>query len=69
MWIYNAQELSRHFHLYAIDTLGGPGKSVPNGNYNKEFDDIRWIDETLDRLSNGKAFFAGVSHGGYLVQA
>ena len=69
MWIYNAQELSRHFHLYAIDTLGGPGKSVPNENYNKEFDDIRWIDETLDRLGIGKAFFAGVSHGGYLVQA
>ena len=69
MWIYNAPELSKHFHLYAIDTLGGPGKSVPNENYNKEFDDIRWIDETLDRLGIGKAFFAGVSHGGYLVQA
>lgn len=44
MWIYNAPELGRHFHLYAIDTMGGPGKSVPNGNYNKEFDDVRWID-------------------------
>ena len=32
MWIYNAPELSKHFHLYAIDTLGGPGKSVPNEN-------------------------------------
>ena len=69
MWIYNAPELSKHFHLYAIDTLGGPGKSVPNENYNKEFDDIRWIDETLDGLGIEKAFFAGVSHGGYLVQA
>ena len=69
MWIYNAPELSRHFQLYAVDTLGGPGKSVPNRNYNKEFDDIRWIDGILDGLGISRAFFAGVSHGGYLVQA
>ena len=50
MWIYNAPELGKHFHLYAIDTMGGPGKSVPNGNYNKEFDDVRWIDGVLDVL-------------------
>ena len=69
MWIYNAAELSRHFHLYAIDTLGGPGKSVPNENYNKNFEDIQWIDEVLNGLEIGKAFFAGVSHGGYQVQS
>ena len=65
MWIYNAPELGKHFHLYAIDTMGGPGKSVPNENYNKEFDDVRWIDGVLDALGIGKAFFAGVSMGGY----
>ena len=68
MWIYNAPELEKHFHLYAIDTMGGPGKSVPNGNYNREFDDVRWIDGVLDALDIEKAFFAGVSMGGYLVQ-
>lgn len=68
MWIYNAPELGRHFHLYAVDTLGGPGKSVPNGNYGRDFDDARWIDGILDGLGIGKAFFVGVSHGGYLVQ-
>jgi pimeloyl-ACP methyl ester carboxylesterase len=41
MWIYNAAVLSRHFRLYAIDTIGGPGKSCPNKNYNKDFDDIK----------------------------
>ena len=69
MWIYNAPELSRHFHIFAVDTLGGPGKSVPNANYNKDFDDIRWIDGVLEQLQVDRAFFAGVSHGGYLVQA
>ena len=68
MWIYNAPELGKHFRLYAIDTMGGPGKSVPNKNYNREFDNVRWIDGVLDALGIGKAFFAGVSMGGYLVQ-
>ncbi len=69
MWIYNAPALSGHFHLYAVDTMGGPGKSVPNENYNKDFDDILWIDGIMDGLGIGRALFAGVSHGGYLVQA
>lgn len=68
MWLYNAQELARHFRLYAIDTIGGPGKSRPNENYNNDFDDIRWMDEVLDALSIKQCFAAGISHGSYLVQ-
>ena len=68
MWIFNAAELSHHFKLYAIDTLGGPGKSVPNENYNENFDSIAWIDQIFDGLKLEKAFIAGVSNGGYLVQ-
>ena len=68
MWLFNAKYLGQHYHLYAIDTLGGPGKSRPNENYNKNFDDIRWIDQVLDGLNIEKAFFAGVSNGGYLTQ-
>ena len=33
------------------------------------FDDICWIDGILDALQVDRAYFAGVSHGGYLVQA
>ena len=68
MWIFNAKYLSRYFHIFAIDTIGGPGKSRPNQNYNKDFDDIRWIDETLAGLGIDKAFFTGVSNGAYLVK-
>ena len=68
MWIYNAAFLAEHFKLYAVDTLGGPGKSVPNGNYNADFDDTLWIDEILNGLKLDRAFFAGVSHGAYRVQ-
>ena len=68
MWIYNAKYLSRYFRIYAVDTIGGPGKSVPGEEYNKDFDDVLWIDGVLDKLLIEKAFFAGVSHGGYLVK-
>ncbi|MBO7448869.1 MAG: alpha/beta hydrolase [Clostridiales bacterium] len=67
MWIFNAKELGKHYRIYAIDTMGGPGKSVPNENYNKSFDDTKWIDETLQGLNIDRAYFAGVSMGSYLV--
>ena len=68
MWIYNAKTLAEHFSIYAVDTIGGPGKSIPNKNYNKEFDDVAWIDEILDYLHLKEVNLAGTSHGGYLVQ-
>ncbi len=68
MWIYNAKYLSQYYRLYAIDTIGGPGKSVPGKLYNKDFNDVTWIDEVLKGLFLEKAYFAGVSMGAYLVQ-
>ena len=68
MWIYNAKTLSKHYCIYAIDTIGGPGKSVPGELYNKDFDDVEWIEQVLIKLGVSRAYFAGVSHGGYLVQ-
>ena len=68
MWLYNAQALSRHFRIYAVDTIGGPGKSCPNENYNKEYDDIKWMDELLSALMLDEVYEAGVSNGTYLAQ-
>lgn len=68
MWLYNAAALAKHFRLYAVDTIGGPGKSIPNDNYNKEYDDAIWIDELLEGLNLNKVNLVGVSAGGYFVQ-
>lgn len=68
MWLYNARELGQHFRLYAVDTMGGPGKSTIGPRYRKEFDHGYWVDDLLQGLSLAKASFAGVSHGGYMVQ-
>lgn len=50
------------------DTLGGPGKSEPDEQYNRDFDDLVWIDELLAVFGTDKAYFVDTSHGGYLVQ-
>ncbi|MCL2052589.1 MAG: alpha/beta hydrolase [Lachnospiraceae bacterium] len=68
MWIFNAEFLARHFWVIAIDTIGGPGKSIPNENYNKDFDGIIWIDEVLKELGIDEIFIAGTSNGAYLAQ-
>lgn len=68
MWIFNAKALGEKFKLYALDTIGGPGKSRPNENYKDKYDDVIWIDEVLSKLGLQKATFIGVSMGGYLVQ-
>ena len=68
MWIYNAKKLGEHFHVFAVDTIGGPGKSIPEKGYDKKFSDIEWIDELLDSISLKEVYMAGVSHGGYLTQ-
>lgn len=68
MWLYNAAALAERFWVIAVDTMGGPGKSIPGAGYNKAFDDAEWIDETLAPLTTGEFFAAGVSNGAYLAQ-
>jgi pimeloyl-ACP methyl ester carboxylesterase len=68
MWIYNARELSGHFYIIAVDTMGGPGKSEPGENYNKSFDHVLWIDDILDILYIDRLSIAGVSNGAWLAQ-
>ena len=68
MWRYNAYELARHFHVYAIDTIGGPGKSEPNQQYFAAFDPVIWLDDVLAAKKLNQVYLAGVSNGAYLVQ-
>jgi pimeloyl-ACP methyl ester carboxylesterase len=68
MWILNIQELSKHFYCIAIDTLGGPGKSVPNESYRKNsFDQADWINEVVELLGMNDFNLAGVSNGAYMA--
>lgn len=68
MWLYNAKELAKHFRVYAIDTMGGPGKSCPNENHTKNFDCIKWLDVVFEKLHLERFYIAGVSNGAYITQ-
>ena len=64
MWLLNMKELSQHFYCIAIDTIGGPGKSVPNEKFNKnEFDQIEWINEIAKAFMLDRFYVMGVSNG------
>ncbi len=68
MWVYNAKALAAKRRIYAVDTLGGPGKSEPGEKYGPGFDDAEWLDDVWDGLGLSGTSVAGVSHGGYLAQ-
>lgn len=68
MWYLNIGELSRYFYCVAVDTLGGPGKSAPSEQYvKKEFDQVVWINELVEKLNLWSVNLAGVSNGAYLA--
>jgi pimeloyl-ACP methyl ester carboxylesterase len=68
MWILNIEELSKHFYCIAIDTLGGPGKSIPNEHFNKQkFELVDWINEIAAHLNMDTFNIAGVSNGAYIA--
>jgi len=66
MWIYNIKELSRKFYIIAVDAIGGSGKSEPNDEYYKNFNQVTWIDDILKALEIHNTNICGVSYGAYL---
>lgn len=67
MWELNIGALSENFHCFAVDTLGGPGKSVPNDKFKKTFNQEEWITSILDGLGLEKTNLTGVSNGAYMA--
>ncbi|GBG08343.1 hypothetical protein PAT3040_02923 [Paenibacillus agaridevorans] len=68
MWALNMKELSRRFYCIAVDTLGGPGKSVPNEWFVKgSFSQLEWLDDVADHFGLRTTNVAGVSNGAYLA--
>jgi pimeloyl-ACP methyl ester carboxylesterase len=68
MWLLNIGEWSKKFYCIAVDTLGGPGKSIPNEKFDKKyFSQIQWINEIADQLKLDKFNVAGVSNGALMA--
>jgi pimeloyl-ACP methyl ester carboxylesterase len=67
MWFPNIANLSGKFHVFALDTIGEPGKSIPAQTYTTFQDSAAWIEGVMDELRISKAHVIGLSRGGWLA--
>lgn len=68
MWVLNIKELSSHFFCIAVDTMGGPGKSIPNDQFTKDhFTQQQWLNEIVNHYKWNQFNMAGVSNGGVMA--
>ena len=67
MWFPNVAPLSGKFPIFALDTLGEPGKSIPFQRNASRSDCAAWLEGVLDALSVSKSHVMGLSRGGWLA--
>ncbi|WPB74816.1 alpha/beta hydrolase [Archangium violaceum] len=66
MWAANALELGKSFRVYAADTPGDHGFSVPHRPLLRVEDLLGWLDELLTALGLSRTNLGGMSYGGWL---
>jgi pimeloyl-ACP methyl ester carboxylesterase len=66
MWFPNVAALCGPYRVYALDTPGQPGRSVP-GRELLASNSSEWLTEVFDGLDLEKAHLVGVSLGGWLA--
>jgi pimeloyl-ACP methyl ester carboxylesterase len=67
MWFPNIADLSRNFHVLALDTPGEPGKSVPTRQNATRRDCAAWLVGVMDELGISRANVMGLSRGGWMA--
>jgi pimeloyl-ACP methyl ester carboxylesterase len=67
LWRRQFPDLSREFRVFALDTVGQPGRSDPNPPSYLTDDHANWLVDVMDGLGLESAHFAGVSSGGNVV--
>ena len=66
MWFANITTLSQHFRIFAVDTIGQPGRSVTRNSLSPKTTSV-WLAEVLDGLAIEQANVAGFSLGGWIA--
>jgi pimeloyl-ACP methyl ester carboxylesterase len=65
-WIPNVQMWSKHFRIYAVDTIGDPGFSAPSRPPFVADTYALWLDDLWKSLALSQAKIVGWSLGGWL---
>ena len=67
MWARNIGDFSQSHRVYAIDTMGQAGKSIPSQPIRSAADYVAWLTATLDALQLDRVDLLGQSFGGWLA--
>lgn len=67
LWTPNAAAWSRAFRVYAVDTIGQTGKSVPTKRVRNRQDMADWLNDLMDGLGVARTSIVGSSYGGFLA--
>ncbi|MFI1968712.1 alpha/beta hydrolase [Streptomyces cinnamoneus] len=66
-WYPNVAALAGRRPVYAVDTLGDPGRSVQRAPIHEPEDAARWLEQVLDGLGLDRVHLVGHSYGGWLA--
>lgn len=67
IWYKNIPYWSKYYRVYAIDLIGESSKSILRKKMKTEYDNAKWLDETLTGLGLDKVYLCGLSIGGWNV--
>ncbi len=69
MWSPNVADFSKEYRVYAIDTMGQPGKSIPDPDeqIRDAVDYAVWLSAVLNGLNLDRIFLVGMSYGGWIA--
>jgi pimeloyl-ACP methyl ester carboxylesterase len=67
IWYRNIEALSRHYRIYAVDTLSEVNLSLPTHAVKNRQDFADWMADLLDKLNIERTDIVGNSFGGYVT--
>lgn len=67
LWHKQIADFAAHYRVYALDTVGHPGKSAPITPPLLTDGYVDWLDDVLDGLGHDRVRLGGVCLGGWIV--
>ncbi len=64
-WVGDVAKYSSHFHVFAVDLPGEPGRSAENRPSWQGLAFAEWLEDILDNLSIDKTALVGISQGAW----
>jgi pimeloyl-ACP methyl ester carboxylesterase len=67
LWHHQMADFTKHFHIFALDTPGQPGRSAAGIPSLLNFDLAYWLEDVVNELHLEKVSMVGISSGGWAI--